>query len=92
MPLVIVTTNGKRIDLKGGAGDMRQWRPGRFIEAEEMSGMKISINADHVSFISLMPDEFYAAQMAEARRQREAARKKNPNPGQEPRLVVPRGS
>jgi hypothetical protein len=92
MPLVIVTTNGKRIDLKGGAKDMRRWRPGRFVEAEEMNGMKISVNADHVSFVSYMTDEFYSAQMAEAQRRQAEAQKRNPNPGREPRLVIPRVS
>ena len=92
MPLIIVTTTGKRIDLKGEAKDMKRWRPGRFIEAEETNGMKIAINADHISFVSYMPDEFYAAQMAAAQKRAEEAQKKNPHPGREPRLVVPRVS
>jgi len=92
MPLIIVTTSGKRIDLKGSAKDVKRWGPGRFIEAEETNGMKIAINADHISFISYMPDEFYAAQMAEAKRRHQEEEKKNPHPGREPRLVVPRVS
>jgi Ni/Co efflux regulator RcnB len=92
MPLIIVTTSGKRIDLKGEAKDIKRWRPGRFIEAEEMNGIKIALNFDSIAFVSCVTDEFYAAQMAAMQKRGEEAQKKNPNPGREPKLVVPRAS
>jgi len=90
MPLILLTTTGKRIDVRGEAGDTRKWKSGRMIEAVEMNGMKIAINFDHVIFASYMTPGRYAAQMEAAQKQREEAQKKNPNPGREPKLVVPR--
>jgi hypothetical protein len=91
MPLIIVLTTGKRIDVQGEPKDFKKWKSGRFVEAVEMDGSKIAINFDHVLFVGWISPEHYAAQIAEARRRKEEEQKKNPNPGREPERRIPGG-
>lgn len=91
MPLIIITTTGKRIDVRGELKDVKKWKPGRLIEAVEMNGSEIAINFNHISFVSCVTPDYYAAQIAETKRRQEEAQKKNPNPGREPRRIIPVG-
>ena len=91
MPLIIITTMGKKIEIRGELKDLRKWKPGRFIEAVDMAGLKIAVNPEHVLVVRWISDELFAAQIAEAQRQQEEAAKLNPHPGREPERRIPGG-
>jgi hypothetical protein len=88
MPLVVNMISGSSFLIEGEAAPPKPWKAGRFIVAQNLNtGCMITLHLSAVAACEVWPKAQYDAQV---KAKAEAERKRNPSPGREPRIVIPR--
>lgn len=91
MPLLISTTDGKSYLVAGETAPPKPWKAGRLLKTTNLrSGMEVSFNLSAIVAVAVWPREQYEAEQKAAAEAEAKAQRLNPNPGREPRILIPR--
>ena len=91
MPLLISTADGKSYLVAGESAPPKPWKAGRLLKTTNLkSGMEISFNLSAIVAVAVWPREQYEAEIKAEAEAAAKVQRLNPNPGHEPRILVPR--